>query len=121
MFNRFRVWVARFVLPVGYRIIVEEGDLAVRQERIAELKKLWTARLEDQKARYEAIRSNLGQQGPWKMYKSPFVLGVIVDEEEIARAEAEADQVEAEMRSAIAAVRAQIQANRDERNANSQD
>lgn len=99
MFNEFRIWLAKSVLPAGYEI-----KPPFRAPLVEEIKQLWKETI--QLDRCKENRS------------APTRLSFRVSAEELSAAEGEADQLEAEMRSAIAAVRSRIQERRKARNEN---
>lgn len=102
MFNEFRIWLAKSVLPKGYEI-----KPPFRTPLVAEIKQLWK----------EAIQLDRRKENR----SAPTRLSFRVSAEELSAAEGEADQLEAEMRSAIAAVRSSIEERRKERNENAPD
>jgi len=102
MFNRFRVWLAKSILPKGYEI-----KLPFRTPLVAEIKQLW-------KETIQLDRRKEDRNAPTK-------LAFRISEEELSAAEGEAAQLEVEMRSAIAAARSRIQERREQRNENAQD
>ena len=104
MFEKFRVRLAKIILPSNYQIKV--GPY-VNLPSVADIKQLWK----------ETIL--LGRQK--KNVNGAAVLAFRVNGDELAAAEGEADGVLAELREVAAAERARIQKRREERNANAQD
>src|SRR3970040_993642 len=95
MFNRFRVWLAKSVLPKGYEI-----KPPFRTPLVAEIKQLWKETIQLDRKRDDR--------------NAPTKLSFRISEEELSAAEAEAAQLEIEMRNAIAAARSRIQEQRED-------
>lgn len=102
MFNRFRIWLAKSVLPKDYEI-----KPPFRTPLVAEIKQLWK----------ETIQLDRRKEDR----NAPIRLAFRISEEELSAAEGEADALLAEIKSSIAAARARIQERREGSNENSED